>query len=510
MVKKLKNQQKKIKLTSGGFTLIELLAVLVILVVIAAIATPIVMGIINESKNIANISTVNYIVDTAEMFISNKLNNIDEYINKNIYDELDFSDKNLDVKVFVNNNHQISVSMYKDDVCYTKIATSNTVNDSKKNDSDNGCIPPDIELNGTTPMLNENLVPVLIDNNGIVTIADINEEWYSYGYNLWANAVTLNIDASDVEGSKSLLEYQNSPSGTIILEADIAGYYVWLPRYKYAIPEVEDLNNPPAINISFENSLIEKSTGDATLENYYTHPAFTITDEEENLIELNGFWVSKFELTGTSENPTFKPNITTIGAEMGIGAASNNIYRLVHLYNMVYSLNEENGFSKDIEQIEIHTTKNSEWGAIYYLTHSTYGVCSNGSCDINPSDSYTISANGDFVSNTHYSTTNNITGIYDLYSGRTEVVMGNYNNQAGHGSLTVPHIKYVDIYTNYDFENSINQIGHALYETAGWYGSNASISSANSWYYRYSYSVALDDGHTYYRNESIRASIWVF
>ncbi|MFI3307970.1 MAG: prepilin-type N-terminal cleavage/methylation domain-containing protein, partial [Mycoplasmatota bacterium] len=48
------------------FTLIELLAVLVILVVIAAIATPIVMGIINDAKESAARSSADGFIDTVE------------------------------------------------------------------------------------------------------------------------------------------------------------------------------------------------------------------------------------------------------------------------------------------------------------------------------------------------------------------------------------------------------------------------------------------------------------
>ena len=51
---------------SKGFTLIELLAVIVILAIIALIATPIVLGIIEDSKNNANRITAQYIVDAVE------------------------------------------------------------------------------------------------------------------------------------------------------------------------------------------------------------------------------------------------------------------------------------------------------------------------------------------------------------------------------------------------------------------------------------------------------------
>ena len=51
---------------SKGFTLIELLAVIVILAIIALIATPIVLGIIDESKTNTSKVSAQYIVDAVE------------------------------------------------------------------------------------------------------------------------------------------------------------------------------------------------------------------------------------------------------------------------------------------------------------------------------------------------------------------------------------------------------------------------------------------------------------
>ena len=46
-----------------GFTLIELLAVIVILAIIALIATPIVLGIINDSRDSAKVNSAQFIID---------------------------------------------------------------------------------------------------------------------------------------------------------------------------------------------------------------------------------------------------------------------------------------------------------------------------------------------------------------------------------------------------------------------------------------------------------------
>ena len=51
---------------SKGFTLIELLAVIVILAIIALIATPIVLGIIEDSKQSSNRISAEYMIDAVE------------------------------------------------------------------------------------------------------------------------------------------------------------------------------------------------------------------------------------------------------------------------------------------------------------------------------------------------------------------------------------------------------------------------------------------------------------
>ena len=57
-------------MNSKGFTLIELLAVIVILAIIALIATPIVLGIINDSKESSNRVSATYIIDAVEQSYS--------------------------------------------------------------------------------------------------------------------------------------------------------------------------------------------------------------------------------------------------------------------------------------------------------------------------------------------------------------------------------------------------------------------------------------------------------
>lgn len=53
-----------------GFTLIELLAVIVILAIIALIATPVILGIIDDARNGASESTAQLVIDNVELAYS--------------------------------------------------------------------------------------------------------------------------------------------------------------------------------------------------------------------------------------------------------------------------------------------------------------------------------------------------------------------------------------------------------------------------------------------------------
>lgn len=107
-----------------GFTLIELLAVLVILVVIAAIATPIVMGIINEAKVSADISTINNILDTAEQFYAQAYLNgdLDEVVGKNLLEHENFKMDNQPENAIVTFDEEgnTTVVYYSNEFCYVK------------------------------------------------------------------------------------------------------------------------------------------------------------------------------------------------------------------------------------------------------------------------------------------------------------------------------------------------------------------------------------------------------
>ena len=117
---------------------------------------------------------------------------------------------------------------------------------------------------------------------------------------------------------------------------DILTMQVWVSRYKYKVwnynSDGTKTSNPQEIEIMFEEGTqttgdiictdnIQGEGGDGTSEvcklksnnttctdstcnnKWYTHPAFTFGEEE-----IKGFWIGKFELTGTISSITTSPS----------------------------------------------------------------------------------------------------------------------------------------------------------------------------------------------------------
>lgn len=219
--------------------------------------------------------------------------------------------------------------------------------------------------------------------------------------------------------------YRTRPFGTPVYDDDIDAYFVWIPRFKYKLFNVtgeDNVDSYDAINkgidIIFEKD--DESTGtvicynnecysdsDRTIKvslndnnKYYTHPAFKYANQE-----LTGIWVSKYEI---SRN-----------------AADSQAEFLVKANNEVLTGNSLIDFYKTIKDIsnQYSIIKNTEWGAVSYLSHSKYGVCKNNTCQaITPNKTY-ISGNSNLDS-----TTNNIYGVYDMVGSAKERTMAYYLN----------------------------------------------------------------------------------
>ena len=358
------------------------------------------------------------------------------------------------------------------------------------------------------PVVNEGLIPVVFDTTSgtvVKTIGKNDSDWYNYNKQKWANAVLV------TDSSRST--YQNT-SGVVVSEGDILAYYVWIPRYRYKIwTTTESISgNEQEIDIIFEGKNETKSTGTQVGE-YITHPAFTFGD-----MEVNGIWVGKFETGGTATDPLIKPNISSLRSQNVSAEFTTAQIFGTSTYGMT-------------SNVDAHMMKNSEWGAVAYLSHSRYGVNREvyinnssghytgrsggnvgGSTAINTVytnqtstnqyntygfytwDGYLLEYNTNTKSGIHdinkvASTTGNITGVYDMAGGAYEYVMGNYNNTIkSSGFTTLPDSKYYDKYTTTNSLTACNGgicYGHGLSEVSNWYGDYHNfVNDSTPWFVR--------------------------
>ena len=356
-------------------------------------------------------------------------------------------------------------------------------------------------LNGTDPVLSDNLVPVVLADDGTVTKADTNTEWYKYEDKKWANAVIL---------SDNTQTYNN---GDIIPEDNIESYFVWIPKYSYQIFNLgttdgytsskPTTSNAKEIQIKFGTTntndsnngecttpMTSGASGNCKVGDYMTSPAFIS-------MNTNGLWVAKFETTGSTSNVTVKPNQTSL----------RNL-NVKTMFETAYNYKRDN---------DSHMMKNTEWGAVSYLSHSKYGI--NTEVRINNNSSmltgYAATDNADenkypgmygtnasitlpYNTSTGYkaSTTGNVTGIYDM-SGGTWEHMSSFRSEtygsSGFDATTLKayNSKYYDEYDGTSTEKTYSKriLGDATGEMGPFYyyqDTDNNNHTHNSWYADYS------------------------
>ena len=356
------------------------------------------------------------------------------------------------------------------------------------NQQQNACNPSTVEeLNA--PELVSGMIPIKYDGTKWVKASTTTtNDWYDYTNKMWANAVMV---TSETRGT-----YMNASTGTTISEEDILAYYVWIPRYKYQLFNVDSTTmDPIEIQVEFEDGTPTKSTGTSNGE-WLTHPAFTFGTDE-----LKGIWVGKFEITGSASSPTIKPGLNIL--------TSTNVY--TH-----FSVSQQFGTAAylnnmGVSQVDAHLMKNIEWGAVAYLKQSKYGL---GLTDIAVNnDNSRITGGGtelSYVTNVAQTTTGNIYGVYDMSGGSDEYVMaaslesGNTSivySSSGFTTDTLPfNSKYLDQY-NYgsynDYTRSI--LGDAMGETTGWYSdANRLTYGTYTWITRGGWSGSGDSAGIFY------------
>lgn len=359
------------------------------------------------------------------------------------------------------------------------------------------------------PLLIDGMIPVvynfILDEWQKADSSNTNNSWYNYEEKYWANAVMVKSDKRDT--------YMNASVGVNVAEDDILAYYVWIPRYRYVLFNVNSTSGPEEIQIEFQKTTDEISSGSSNLE-YLTHPAFWWDSDSDGVREdgeeISGFWIGKFETSGSISNPTIKPNL--------VSATGINVYNLFNMNKRFESTDYLT--STGVEQADSHMIKNIEWGAVALLSHSRYGtnteVCINNNSNFLTGRS-TGSTNGSYTYNDFYvdtsgnitinkeagmgvcaSSSGNVSGVYDMSGGAWEYVMGvmknslgtiNYSS-SGFNANNMVESKYYDLYEYSDSVNDYTRriLGDATGETKGWYSDYSSfIYSNNSWFLRGGY-----------------------
>ncbi len=405
----------------------------------------------------------------------------------------------------------------------------------------------------------------------VVKTTDTDTAWYDYDAKKWANAQTE-------DGSM----------------------WVWIPRFAYKINSSNKTFDIVFLKDTTNNYVENGTEKNAETEGYTIHPAFkneSSTGYENGGWdkELTGIWVSKFEAGFASGNNSATVKESSVkytqasalvsGVELGssettatarnyldgeYGVKNGNNYTFKNetapsikyptFQGLTYSMNyinhndafnisralTESGniYGLSNSSTDSHMMKNSEWGAVAYLSQSKYGLngtniyinnvnlnnttksvyavtgCAGATEDASVVATTIIelnnrTASGVYVwtqkSGTKASTTGTIYGIYDMSGGTWERTAGLVNN--GNSNLSTygqslmnalnneKSSKYVTVYPH---DSSVDKTGENkdTASTANWkantkiYGDGIRETSTGgtgktSWYTDYSYFPAV-------------------
>ena len=308
-----------------------------------------------------------------------------------------------------------------------------------------------------------------------------NSNWYNY-------------NGTGKRGTDGKLE-DNRQSQWANAKTANGSYFVWIPRYAYRITyyssetETEPTGYYDGWGMWKNDGTLKYKIDEAieTVEykgnKYIVHPAFCDGRENEYAngewdSELPGFWFAKYEMSGSSDLKS-EPNLICL-REMSIGDQYVKAREAKYGYTGTETKITSGGTEyTHTNFMDSHLVKNSEWGAVAYLTQSKYGRNGN-EIDINNNSLFRTGQGGDLAS-----TTGNIYGIYDMSGGTWERAAGynklsssyltsstqglNMTQEAKDADGNYTSTKYVTAYeneTNSSVNNAYNvcKIGDAIKE----------------------------------------------
>ena len=387
----------------------------------------------------------------------------------------------------------------------------------------------------TAPELSDGMTPVKWDSTQskwVKTTAS-DSEWYDYANKEWANVV-LTPEEGENAGKDATGTVDVFNADGTLNEDSAYTMLVWIPRYAYQITSQYHTSTSSAGNIEIvfidtNNQNKEKTTtysetypsatagASSGMNSYVVHPAFNYGGTK-----LAGFWVGKYETSNTNGygDSSSNANTTNLRIQIKAGVPSWRRIQVSNIFTVCTELNRSGnpyGLNTSDSVVDPHMMKNSEWGAVAYLSrNTTYGKGSevwinNSSTFITGNAGNSVSAGSASGTTNAYntgngpqaSTTGNVTGVYDMSGGAYEYVAGYVNN--GNGNLTTygstlvnAADKYKDVYkvtsdgqsNNYNNSQPTTGLGQPTKDT-GHYGdavweTSSSYSGSGSWYSDYS------------------------
>jgi hypothetical protein len=362
-------------------------------------------------------------------------------------------------------------------------------------------------LNGADPVITGDLIPVTITDDGTVNKANTQSAWYSYEDKEWANAVILK------DNTVTYSDYE------VIPEDNIESYFVWIPKYSYQLWDLGEYTSATTIsswsditigsdkqdtiNIKFGTTntsdekdnecttpLVSGESGNCQVGDWMTHPAFINAN-------TNGLWVGKFETGYDGATTTEEAEVSSQDSIKIIVKPNVYSWRSNTVYNFFMASYNYN------RNLDSHMMKNTEWGAVSYLSYSKYGL--NDEIWINNNSNYVTGCVGNSVSagsvstcqNTYNTTTGykgnttgNITGIYDMSGGAWEYMAAYGANATGLSGFSSTALStYADYLDVYDAASDLNTynfriLGDATGEMGPFY--YVSNNYYNNWFQDYS------------------------
>ena len=236
-----------------------------------------------------------------------------------------------------------------------------------------------------SPKLAKGMIPIKHNGTNWVVCEETDEDWYQYD--------TTNKKWANVMLSDGKYKAGQVGEGQVVQEDELGSMFVWIPRYAYQITKGYQQGSTATekeINVTFlagntnqdvdGNSYGKATASVNTSTTKVVHPGFTLGQRE-----LTGIWVAKFEASGTNasgeavgngtsgdSNQENAPDETTIVKSL----PSKISWRYITTGDAQKRSMDITTTNKDVYGIDYassHLMKNSEWGAVAYLSYSQYG-----------------------------------------------------------------------------------------------------------------------------------------